>query len=85
MSKVQQIVGAVMDIKEELLSSYGAKVMEEMIKDDIKQQIDQKKIDLESAAAQKRDYVGKYGIDFEIPSLYVQTSVIYKKDPQYSV
>ena len=63
------------------MSKYGQQSLESMIKEDLLGQVSEKKIELETAAAQKRDYIKKYGIEFEIPNLYVQTSVIYKRDP----
>ncbi len=38
-----------------------------------------------SAAANKLKYMENFGINFEIPSLYVQDSKIYPKDPKYNL
>mmetsp|Transcript_18470 Transcript_18470/g.28337 ORF Transcript_18470/g.28337 Transcript_18470/m.28337 type:complete len:131 (-) Transcript_18470:5496-5888(-) len=38
-----------------------------------------------SAAANKLKYMENFGINFEIPSLYVQDSKIYPKDPRYNL
>ena len=42
-------------------------------------------IKLESALNYKEKYLNKYGVNFNIPSLYVQSAAWYPKDPSYFI
>ena len=38
-----------------------------------------------SGALNKQMYIDQYGVQFEIPSMYVQDSKFWKQDPTYCV
>jgi hypothetical protein len=39
--------------------------------------------ELETAEQNKKAYLQKYGLEFEVPSEYIQSSIFYPKDSKY--
>ena len=63
----------------------GLKQVGNLVFDSDSEESDDSGIDKESATAHKKEFMAKYGIKCQIPSLYVQQAIYYKRDPQYKI